>query len=226
MVIAGFFGNPKLYNTTFDSGQSSSSIFYNETLYYISNSYKKLSDKYNISMNMPGNQNFFDDLNLNVPLEYLVTPVDERVDIFHNFKDIHYNLFITEALKILDKYKTRCNPNNKKLVYFTDNCTGKFENNNTFGGYECSNEGFWSKKCKPMFCDIEYAFNHKLNKCVLRKKVIKIRKIYKILILVLLFCTMFYLVYKIIQEIKEYKGGENDSNEEELVDISERNQNN
>ena len=94
-IVVGFFGSPKEKNIPFDSGQSSSSIFENATLYIQSpNAYKYLNDKYNITFQMPGNQNFFDDLNLNIPLEYLVMPVDERVEIYQNFKDINYNLFI------------------------------------------------------------------------------------------------------------------------------------
>ena len=52
---------------------------------------------------MPGNQNFFDDLNLNIPLEYKITPVDERVDIYSHFKDNNYDLFINVAIKIFNK---------------------------------------------------------------------------------------------------------------------------
>ena len=61
----------------------------NDSIYSISNCYKALNDKYNFTMNMPGNQNFLNDLNLTLPLEYLVTPIDERVNIFHHYKDIH-----------------------------------------------------------------------------------------------------------------------------------------
>ena len=208
-------------NVIFDSGQSASSIFYNDTLYFISKSYRILNDKYNISMNMPGNQYFFDDLNLNIPLEYLVFPVDERVDIFHPFKDIYYDTFIKEALKILDKYKTRCNPNNKKLIYLSDKCKNKFENDYTFGGYECDDNGFWSNKCIAMHCDIKYVFNHQLNKCILRNTTINYIFIKKILLIIILFLIIIILVINFEEEAKEDKDDENDSNEEELIDFSE-----
>jgi len=223
-IIAGFFGDPNSKNVIFDSGQSASSIFYNDTLYFISKSYRILNDKYNISMNMPGNQYFFDDLNLNIPLEYLVFPVDERVDIFHPFKDIYYDTFIKEALKILDKYKTRCNPNNKKLIYLSDKCKNQFENDYTFGGYECDDNGFWSNKCIAMHCDIEYVFNHQLNKCVLRKKNIDFLLIKKILLIIIFILIIIILVINFGKETEEDKDDENDSNEEELVDISENNE--
>ena len=220
-ITVGYFGNPKLFNIPFDSGQSASSVFYNDTLYFISNSYQKLNDEYNISMNMPGNQYFFDDLNLKIPLEFLVTPVDEKVDIFHHFKDNYYDLFIKEAIKIFNKYKTRCNPNNKKLVYYNDKCKGKFENEYTFGGYECDNEGFWSNKCVPMFCDINYVFNHRMNKCVLRKKSFNVVIIYKICLVVIFFIIIYILITLIFKDKNNGKDNDSDSNEEELVDISE-----
>ena len=226
-ITAGFFGNPILYDTAFDSGQSSSSIFYNDTLYHLSNSYKKLNDKFNISINMPGNQNFFDDLNLNVPLEYLVTPVDERVEIYHHFKDIYYNEFIKEGLKILNKYKTRCNPNNKKLVYFTNKCNGQFENEYTFGGYKCGEDGFWSKKCVPMFCDVEYVFNHQLNKCILRARNNEIFfVVYRFLLICLFLCIIYILISFITKRLQGDKNDNNNSIEEELVDITEESEKN
>ena len=112
-------------------------------------------------MDMPGNQNFFDDLNLSRPLEYLITSVDERVNIFHHYKDIHYDLLIKEALKIFDKYKTKCNPNNKKLLNF-DKDLEQLQYKLNFGGYECGDDGFWSDKYKAIFCKEDYVFNLKL----------------------------------------------------------------
>ena len=215
-IVVGYFGNPKESNIPFDSGQSSSSIFKNETLYLQSpNSYKKLYDKYNISLKMPGNQNFFDDLNLNLPLEYIVTPVDERVDIYTHFKDKYYNLFINEAIQIFNKYKNKCNAKNKKLVFVTNKCDGKFENKYTHGGYICGNNGFWSDKCVPSYCDINYVFNHKIKKCLKRKKNLKI---YIISILIILIIINIYLLIKL-----KYEKNISDDSEEELIDIPEEN---
>ena len=60
-IVTGFFGNPTKDNIPFDSGQSSSSVIDNKTLYLISpNSYKYLYKKYNITMKIPGYQCFFD----------------------------------------------------------------------------------------------------------------------------------------------------------------------
>ena len=214
-IVVGFFGNLNVNNIPFDSGQSSSSIFENETLYFqSSNAYKYLNDKYNITLVMPGNQNFFDDLNLNIPLEYLVTPVDERVEIYQHFKDINYNLFINEALKIIKRYKMKCNSNNKKLILITKKCDGKFENKYTHGGYECGDNGFWSNKCVPSYCDIEFVFNHKLKKCIKRENNKKII----IYILIIILIIFLYQLFKLRNNITT----DENSEEEELIDISDK----
>ena len=213
-IVTGYFGNPKQNNIPFDSGQSSSSIFDNQTLYSISpNGYKHLHDKYNITLKMPGNQNFFDDLNLNIPLEYLVTPVDERVKIFHHYKDSIYISFIEEAKKIFDKYKIKCNPRNKKLVYVTNKCDGKFENEYTHGGYECGDDGFWSNKCVPSYCDIEFVFNHLQKKCILKTKNISI-------IIYILIIALLFVIYRII--VLLFNVEENEDSAIELIDMSEK----
>ena len=218
-IVAGYFGNPKLNDIPFDSGQSSSSVFNNDILYFISNSFKILNEKYNISMDMPGNQNFFDDLNLSLPLEYLVTPVDERVNIFHHYKDVHYELFINEALKFLNKYKKRCNPNNKKLVFMNEKY--KKEKEISFGGYECDNDGFWSDKYVKLFCDVEYTFNHHLNKCIIRKREVNIIILFKILLVIVFVCTILVLILYFFNNNKEEDSESN--SEEELIDIYENN---
>ena len=213
-IVAGFFGNPNEKNIPFDSGQSSSSIFINETLFLQSpSSYKKLHDKYNITLRMPGNQYFFDNLNLNIPLEYIIMPVDERIEIYEHFKDNNYNLFIKEAKHIFNKYKIKCNPNNKKLVFVTNKCDGKFEDKYTHGGYECADNGFWSDKCIPSFCDIGFVFNHKLKKCLKRRINTNINII---LFLVLIFLVNLYLLI----DLKDNNEKRKDS-EEELINISE-----
>ena len=103
----------------------------------------------------------------NIPLEYLVTPIDEQSEIFENLNENNYDLFINKAKNIIEKYKIFCNINNKNLLKITKNCDGKFENNYTHGGYECGSNGKWSNKCIPSFCDEGYIFNHIDKKCVI-----------------------------------------------------------
>ena len=157
---------------------------------------------------MPGNQNYFDDFNLKIPLEYLVTPVDERVEIYSHFKDKNYNLFINESKRIFTKYENKCNPKNKKLVFVTKKCDGKFEDKHMHGGYECGDNGFWTDKCIPSYCDIEYVFNYKLKKCLKRKNYTKF--IIIIILLILIFIINFYLLIELNNDLKQ------ENSEEEL----------
>ena len=41
-----------------------------------------------------------------------------------------------------------------------------FEEKYTHGGYECGENGIWSDKCVPSFCDIGYFFDRNEKKCV------------------------------------------------------------
>ena len=66
----------------------------------------------------------------------------------------------------MNKYKTNCNPNNKKLLKLTNECDKTFKNKYTHGGYECGNDKKWSTKCVASYCDIGYIFDHEQNKCV------------------------------------------------------------
>ena len=169
-ILLGYLGDPTNINKKiFDAGQSPSGIINHYTLYnYGPIEYKKLFNEFNISLILPFMQMFFISENIsNIPLEYLVTPIDEHSEIFENLNENNYDLFINKAKNIIEKYKIFCNINNKNLLKITKNCDGKFENNYTHGGYECGSDGKWSNKCIPAFCDEGYIFNHIDKKCVI-----------------------------------------------------------
>jgi len=165
-IVAGYFGNPNKKNIPFDSAQSSSIYMKQKTFLVASpRGYKELTKRYNSKMELPEAQFFYADGDLQKPLEFSVTPVDEIVDLFEYLKGNTYQSFVNEAKRIFDKYKTQCNPKNKKLVLVTDECNNKFENGYTHGGFECGDDGKWTNKCVPSFCDAGYVFNYKTNKC-------------------------------------------------------------
>ena len=165
-IVAGYFGIPNKKDIPFDSAQSSSEIIPQERFLLKSNGYKELYEKYNISIEMPEIPYFYGDLDFKNPLEYSVTPIDEKVEIYQDFNYETYQTFIDEAKKILEKYKIECNPKNKKLVFVTYECDNKFENNYTHGGYECGDDGKWTNKCIPSYCDDGYVFSYEIKKCV------------------------------------------------------------
>ena len=173
-ITVGYFPYPNLNDIPFDSGSSASALFSYKVLQGFNfDEYKKL-EKLNLYLSVPGAQIFYNKNDFSHPLEYEVTPVDEIVEIYPKYENTYniindegYESFINESLKILEKYKTRCNPKNNKLLLLTSDCDGKFRNNYTHGGYKCNEDGTWSKECVPSYCDMGFIFDHTKNKCVI-----------------------------------------------------------
>ena len=74
-------------------------------------------------------------------------------------------IFISEGLKIFKKYKTECNPTNKKLTLFTDECYNISNIQYSHGGKVCGDDGKWSDKYAPIYCDFGYYFDDYKQKC-------------------------------------------------------------
>lgn len=204
-IVAGYFGNPNIKNIPFDSSLSPSGVFKNDTLYNISpDAYKKLHDKYGITMTVTGFQFFYNPKDLKIPIEFDINPVDEKVDIYEIFSERNYNTFIQEGIKILTKYKTNCNPKNKRLVLVDNECDIFFENNYTHGGYECGDDGNWSKKCVPSYCDIGYIFDHIKKKCIIDICSVNNKIFYIIVSLTMMTITVILGVFFIIIISKRY----------------------
>ena len=202
-ITVGYFPNPNLKDVPYDSSLSPSSILTEDLLrLLIPDGYKALN---NLGYNfiITGSQTFYTPNDFTRPLEYEVTPVDEIVNIYLNdTKDIserfnkksNYEIFIDESFKILEKYKTKCNKNNKKLVLVSDECDGKFGNEYTHGGYECGENGFWTKNCVPSYCDSGYVFDHINKKCI--NDVCKPEDVHKkfIIIIIVLLSVIFIAI--------------------------------
>ena len=99
-----------------------------------------------------------------IPLEFQIHEIDERFEFYQKYTDDYYNDFLEEAHYIFEKYKTECNPKNKKLIFITDECT--FDDSIMHGGYQCGNDGKWNKTCVPSYCDNGYVLDRKTNKCI------------------------------------------------------------
>ena len=159
-ITSGYFLNPNLENKTFDMGLSPSPII--KYMWYIGES------KNTITIQVPLVQTFYNPYNLTCPLEYEITPVDEMSNLyFFSFDDEEeYNQYVNNSLKIFEKYRNYCNPKNKKLVFVTDKCDGKFKSSYTHGGYLCGDDGKWTETCVPSYCDIGYIFDHINQECI------------------------------------------------------------
>ena len=162
-IIVGYDGNPNLKE--FDSGQSPS--IYTTTSNYNKDSLSREIENLGFSLNYPVVETFDRNDNnkeINIPLEYKINLIDERVELYNGYYDDHYDNYISEAKKIFEKYKTKCNPKNKNLILINEKC--KFSDKHMHGGYECSGNGFWSNKCVASYCDNGYYFDSINNKCI------------------------------------------------------------
>ena len=171
-IIVGYGGNPFL--NTFDASQSPSAVHCTcskeskemednlsleiESLgfsltYTIMESFSELDDENNNSNKS------------NIPLEYQIQEIDERINIFNGYYDLKYQNFIDEAKKIFKKYETKCNPKNKNLLLINENCNNIGPH--MHGGFPCDENGYWNKKiCVPSYCDIGFIYDKKKNKCI------------------------------------------------------------
>lgn len=161
-IIVGYGGNPNL--KTFDASQSPSTVINT----FDKNNYNDLYGQnienlgFTLSYTVIESFNLYN--NILYPLEFEINEIDERVELYNKYDDTYYTTFITEANKIFEKYKLKCNPKNKNLVLISEKCI--FEEKYTHGGYECGENGIWSDKCVPSFCDIGYFFDRNEKKCV------------------------------------------------------------
>ena len=193
-IIVGYLGNPNKDNIPFDASMSPTSTFGHNILIKLSNEYKKFSEEYNFNMVISGIPTYRSPNNLSIPLEYTVDPVDERIQFYEYFDDSTYDGFVKNANEIFKKYKTHCNKENKKLVLVDKKCDGLFGNNYTHGGYECGDNGEWTDKCIPSYCDIGYIFDHDKNECVIDVCAIKNSNT----LLIVLICVGIFIIIAVI----------------------------
>ena len=179
-IIASYMGNPKYKNEKyFDISQSPTPVFPSNLLkIFSSENYillnQRITDEeksnYNFEeewdIQISGIQSFYNDDNIKKPLEYELILPDVKTNIYEVFEEETYEKFINESIKIFEEFKTECNPNNKNLVKVSEECDKEFKYKYIHGGYECGNDGKWSNKCVPSYCDPGYFFDQKNKQCI------------------------------------------------------------
>ena len=168
-ILVGYFGNPKS-NSIFDASQSPSFVgdFNTSDIYY--NLEEAGFEMRGVTIYESFNYTYQE--KNPIPREYLIHPVDERINIFKFYDDSLYDEFIKHAKDIFKKYNEdkECNPNNLDLLYDPNNkkdCYNFENDSHAHGGYECNPQtGNWSDICKPYYCDIGYYFDKYKNKCI------------------------------------------------------------
>lgn len=169
-IIAGYLGNPNIKGKDeFDDSQSPSTVYSYENTDY----YTELDNLGFIIQGVTTGETFLNPYEKNqIPLEYQLNPVDERINFYQPYadelepdSDDNYNIFVDEATKIFAKYKTQCNPKNKKLTLFADECNTFEQDKYAHGGKVCGDDGKWSNECVPIYCDIGYYYDDYNKKC-------------------------------------------------------------
>ena len=100
-----------------------------------------------------------------IPLDYSIMRVDK-----HCGYNVSLEPNITELLKhtraVYEEFKTKCNPDNERLLLVNDKCHAD-DPNALYSGYVCGQNGEWNKKqCKIAACKPGYAVDFETNSCV------------------------------------------------------------
>jgi len=114
-----------------------------------------ITESYNISRKM----------NEIVPGDYDVLPID--VHSGYN-ESLEYTLdaLLYYSKAALEKYQTKCNPNNKRLFLVDENCTSD-DPYAVFVGHPCGSNGKWDMKtCKISTCQPGWIIDFNRNKCI------------------------------------------------------------
>ena len=165
-IIVGYNGNPNLPDELFDLSQSPSAVFGFRNFKNIypeiyENTVKYLIGLQSITCIAP----YHEFQESHIPQEYDVQIVDKRIKLYNSYDDIYYQEFIDEAIKVLNSYKTNCNPNNTMLVLFSEKCDF---GNRLHGGFACGSDSKWNtSNCVPIYCDEGYYYNKISNSCII-----------------------------------------------------------
>ena len=167
-ITVGFNGDPETEKKDFDASQSPTFVISNEEMpIQAFEDLQKYGFNFEQISYIPSYKNQYIEGKLDYPEEFQVTPVDERVDIYDGYDDSLYQNFIDKAKEIFKKYNEdgKCNPDNKNLKMLNSECDKNFDEY-TYGGYECGDDGKWSKNCKPFYCHENYYFDYVNQKCI------------------------------------------------------------
>jgi len=101
-----------------------------------------------------------------IPADYDILRIDDHMNYQTAFYSSDLEEFLLSALEVHEKFKTQCNPANKRLLLVTDEC----DINDTIivsRGYACGSNGQWDKsKCKVASCMEGYVVDFENDKCI------------------------------------------------------------
>ncbi|EDS88978.1 hypothetical protein CL6EHI_077760 [Entamoeba histolytica] len=118
-IIVGFDGDPYGKDEEFEVGLSPSNNIRSITEIDSNNIFKQYGYKLGLTVRETCRFNY--NYNETIPREFLTDIIDERVNIYQ-FSNDNIKEFEEETKKIVEKYKTKCNPKNKRLVKRDEKC--------------------------------------------------------------------------------------------------------
>ena len=192
-ILVGYGGDPE--EDIFDASQSPTFVLTNLTGI---KGYFDLRAKGFLFLQIPAGpmyRNKHNETTEEIPEEFTINNIDERINLYNAYNDNLYQDFVNEAKIIFEKYKRECNINNKYLKLLNENCT--FSDAHTHGGYICGEDGNWTTECAPFYCDEDYYFDYNTHECIFtnNKKSIYVDSIYKI--------SLEYLNYSILKFVPD-----------------------
>ncbi|EDR29458.1 hypothetical protein EDI_016870, partial [Entamoeba dispar SAW760] len=163
-IIVGYDGDPNGKDEEFEVGLSPTNVIgLND--FEPNNIFKQYGYKVGISFMESYRYKYSYDES--IPREFLTDMIDERVNIYQfDQTEKVITEFEEETKKIVEKYQTKCNPKNKRLVKRDEKCDKEINIEHGHGGYECGDNGEWSTKCVLSYCDDGYKFDYINNKCI------------------------------------------------------------
>ncbi|BFU21865.1 hypothetical protein EHI8A_050920 [Entamoeba histolytica HM-1:IMSS-B] len=163
-IVVGYEGDPELSLESFDAGNSPTPVITQDEVFM---------DEAKVLAELGGYMriSFFETFEWNynynetIPREFVLNPVDERVNIF-KYSPSKIDQFVDEGLKIYKKYQSECNPLNKRLVKVDSACDNNITIEHAHGGHICGDDGKWSTECVASYCEPGYKFDRFNNKCI------------------------------------------------------------
>ncbi|EDS88707.1 hypothetical protein EHI_061140, partial [Entamoeba histolytica HM-1:IMSS] len=161
-ILVGFDGDPYGKDEEFEVGLSPTNVI--ESVPLLPHIWMEVYG-YNLGISVGETYRYNYEYNETIPREFLTDMIDERVNIYQ-FSNYKINEFAEQTKKIIEKYQTKCNPKNKRLVKRDSICDKEINIKHGHGGYECGDNGEWSTKCVLSYCDSGYKFDYINNKCI------------------------------------------------------------
>jgi len=161
-IIAGYGGTypndtkfvlGQLYATTIDTSSYCDEVADNPQygLYFG----VSFAEMYNIS----------EDMKEVIPNDFDTPRIDFHLGYLEGASPKLYEI-LDKTFKLYEDSKTKCNPDNKNLIYVTEDC--HVDDPNALAvGYVCGDDGFWNKSsCKILTCQPKYSLDYVANKCI------------------------------------------------------------